>query len=970
MAFFIDNKQQFNLEVDRDKIGFRKCQLGAVWAVKSHYTKSKSPALISMPTGSGKTALMIALCFELKTKKVLIITPSVVIRKQIFDVFSEMEILKTLGVFNSEEKPKVNNHIGYLKNENDWIKATKSYDVVVSTPHSCSSEMKDNIASPKDLFDLIIIDEAHHTPAKIYESAFKDFKDSKIILLTATPFRRDRKRIKGELIYHYPIAEAIEHDIYRPVTFKNIDTNNGKSQEKDSLLANAAIENLRNEQKNNPNAQLLIKTRKINSAEELKKIYEAKGVSVGLIHSRNTNKQNEDCLIKCKKGELESLIALGMIGEGLDIPTLKISVLHDIPRTLPTTIQFIGRISRVHKNQTGNAILIADRNYVKGEVKKLYYFDKSWDLLIPDLVSKIKTNSPLFPDLEPSELNPLGISPDDLKPFFSTKIYKTKVGFEFKKGFHKKMPSGIKLVFTHQENFNSPLILITKHKKTLPWGKDSALFQDNYDLHILYLIDDFLFESTTSDLILNHMKSKLFDTKKYEIVPASYIRNGLSDNTIGQYFMVGMSNIYGSGASNPTYKMLMGLEVESAVKHSDGAVFSFGHALSRIDENETRGIAVNNGRIWAIKRKNIKEFSIWCQHIHSLIKLGNNESKIPRMSNLANFKTVEKFEDTPVSIQLDSVCFQMAIAIITKGDKVYKSFIPEIIFDNLSNNNKKIECSLFVEKDELAKIYFDFDNEKKWVVNSDTEINIFMDIPDKDPINTSLDDFINGYPPLIIFQNAKSLRGSTLFEPKIKEQKFDRTLFKAIDGGWDETDIRKEAEEPTEPGKIYNVQQKTIKVITDSPDYLDDDIIVIDDGAGEMADIIWFSVEKKIIHFFHCKFSYTDKSGANMSNITELLQQAMRNCIWIRSSFIIKQLLNRVNRTKNSRILDDKFDELNELNEDFIPTDWDYKVCLVQPGLSKSAVFKDNMTNVEKLLVILHDRLSSSGCNLTIWADE
>lgn len=256
---------------------------------------------------------------------------------------------------------------------------------------------------------------------------------------------------------------------------------------------------------------------------------------------------------------------------------------------------------------------------------------------------------------------------------------------------------------------------------------------------------------------------------------------------------------------------------------------------------------------------------------------------------------------------------------------------------------------------------------KKWVVNSDTEINIFMDIPDKDPINTSIDNFINEYPPLIIFQNAKSLRGSTLFEPKIKEQKFDTSLFKAINGGWDETDIKKEAEEPKEAGKIYNVQQKTIKVITDSPDYLDDDIIVIDDGAGEMADIIWFSVEKKIIHFFHCKFSYTDKSGANMSNITELLQQAMRNCIWIRSSFIIKQLLNRVDKTKNSRILNDKYDELNELNEDFIPTDWVYNVYLVQPGLSKLAVFKDKQTNVEKLLIILHDRLQSSGCNLKIW---
>ncbi|AIY14587.1 DEAD/DEAH box helicase [Cellulophaga baltica] len=969
MSFFIKNKDQFKLEVDKDEIGFRKCQLGAIWAVKSHYTKSNAPALISMPTGSGKTALMIAICFELKIKKVLIITPSVVIRKQIFDVFSGMEILKTLGVYNNEVKPNVNNHIGYLKNENVWIEATKLYDVVVSTPHSCSSEMKENIAPPKDLFDLIIIDEAHHTPAKIYRSVFKDYSDSKIILLTATPFRRDRKRIPGDLIYHYPMAKAIKDEIYRPVTFKNVDTKNGESQEKDSLLADAAIENLRKEQEKNPNAQLLIKTKKIDSAEELKILYEAKGISVGLIHSGNTTKQNEDCLIKCKKGELESLIAVGMIGEGLDIPTLKISVLHDIPRTLPTTIQFIGRISRIHKEQIGNAILIADKNYVKGEVKKLYYFDKSWDLLIPELVDKIVTNSPLFPDLESSELNPLGLSPDDLKPFFSTKIYKTKVGFEFIKGFHKKMPSGIELVFTHQDDVNSPLILITKHKKTLPWGKDLALFQDNYDLHILYLIDDFLFESTTSDLVLNYMKSKLFDTKKYEIIPASYIRNGLSDNTIGQYFMVGMSNIYGSGASNPSYKMLMGLEVESAVKHSDGSVFSFGHALSRIDENETRGIAVNNGRIWAIKRKNLREFSFWCQHIHSLIKLGNNESKIPRMSNLADFKTVEIFEDNPVSVLFDNVIFQIAIVKIIKGDKDYEGFTPEILFEKLSEEKKKIECALFVKKDELAKIHFNFDDEKKWVVTSDKDIHIIMDIPFKDPINISFEDFINDYPPLIIFQNAKTLKGSTLFAPIIKEQKFDIDLFKNIENGWDDTDVTKEAK-PPKRGKKYNVQQKTIKVITDNPDYSDNDIVVIDDGAGEMADIIWFSEKKKTIHFFHCKFSYTDNPGADMRNITELFQQAMRNCIWIRSSFIIKQLLYRVTNTQNSTILDNKLDELNDLHNDFIPTDWDYKVYLVQPGLSKSAVFNDKITNVEKLLLILHDRLSSSGCNLSIWASE
>ncbi|MBU2946599.1 DEAD/DEAH box helicase [Zobellia uliginosa] len=971
MAFFIENKKDFKLEVDKGEIGFRQCQLGAVWAVKSHYTKSNKPALISMPTGSGKTALMIAICFELKIKKVLIITPSVVIRKQISDVFSDLEILRTIKAYRGENNPRVNNHIGYLKNETAWEDATEPYDVIVSTPHSCSSEMKENIAPPKGLFDLVIIDEAHHTPAKIYSSVFKDYPDSKIILLTATPFRRDRKRIQGHLIYHYPMAEALKDKIYRPVSFINVDTKSGESKEKDNLLADAAIEKLRAEQVNNPNAQLLIKTKRINSAEELKKIYEDKGITVGLIHSGNSAYLNEDCLSKCKKGELESLIAVGMIGEGLDIPTLKISVLHDIPRTLPTTIQFIGRISRIHNEQIGNATLIADRNYVKGEVKKLYYFDRSWDLLIPELVEKIVSNSPLFPDLETSELNPFGINPNDIKPFFSTKIFKTKVGFEFLKGFHNRMPSGVELAFTHQENINSPLILITKHKKTLSWGKELALFQDDYDLHVLYLIDDFLFESTTSDFILNQIKSKLFDTKKYEVVPASYIRNGLNDYSIGQYFMVGMSNIYGNGASNPSYKMLMGLEVESAINHSDGAVFSFGHALSRIDEDETRGIAIKNGRIWAIKRKTIKEFSLWCNHIHSLIKLGNNESEIPRMARLAKFKTVEKFEDNPISVFFENVIFQIEIVKITKGDKVYEGFIPEIHFDSLSANNKRIDCTISVEEDQIAKAFFDFEGEKKWIIVSENDINIFMDIQFKDPLNMNFEVFINEFPPLIIYQNTKTQKGTTLFEPKIEQQKFDAELFKAIEGGWDETDVKKESKEPEEDGKIYNVQQKTISVIKNSDDYSDEeDIIVVDDGAGEIADVIWFSFKRKTVNFFHCKFSSTDNPGADMRNITELFQQAMRNFIWIRASSIIKQLLYRVTNTENSKILDEKQDELNNLHDEFIATDWNFKVFLVQPGLSKSAVFKDNMTNVEKLLLIIRDRLNSSGSELEIWASE
>jgi len=74
MSYFIDNKNYFELEPENGN-GLRECQLGAIWALKSHLTTSSKEiaSLISMPTGSGKTALMMAACFELGLGKVLIV---------------------------------------------------------------------------------------------------------------------------------------------------------------------------------------------------------------------------------------------------------------------------------------------------------------------------------------------------------------------------------------------------------------------------------------------------------------------------------------------------------------------------------------------------------------------------------------------------------------------------------------------------------------------------------------------------------------------------------------------------------------------------------------------------------------------------------------------------------------------------------------------------------------------------------
>ena len=67
-----------NYELLEEKL--RKPQLGALYALKSHFTISNNEATIVMPTGTGKTETMLSYIVSEKIEQVLIILPSVLLR--------------------------------------------------------------------------------------------------------------------------------------------------------------------------------------------------------------------------------------------------------------------------------------------------------------------------------------------------------------------------------------------------------------------------------------------------------------------------------------------------------------------------------------------------------------------------------------------------------------------------------------------------------------------------------------------------------------------------------------------------------------------------------------------------------------------------------------------------------------------------------------------------------------------------
>ena len=203
----------------------------------------------------------------------------------------------------------------------------------------------------------------------------------------------------------------------------------------------------------------------------------------------------------------------------------------------------------------------------------------------------------------------------------------------------------------------------------------------------------------------------------------------------------------------------------------------------------------------------------------------------------------------------------------------------------------------------------------------------------------SLAEYFNENPPLVRLEDGSQLAGNILLKPQEELQEtYDRNRIQTLD--WVDIDISKESRWKDGGIRPDSVQQRMIEHLEEGPATF----IIDDDDTGESADIVAIEEEDEriIVYLWHCKYSSGGAAGNRVSDLYEVCGQAQKSVKWTWSlRTLIKHLINR--ETKHARGRDTRFirgslAELATLRKAARRKFIDYKVGIVQPGLSKAGM--------------------------------
>jgi superfamily II DNA or RNA helicase len=442
---------------------------------------------VVMPTGTGKTEVIIATSVASRGERILVIVPTDPLRQQTAERFETYSLLKRIGVLGDIPEPVV----GVLASRPGagHIAALQACNIVVTTMSSIGLADEAAQRAFAGLFTHVFFDEAHHAEASSWKRFHNLCADRRVLLFTATPFREDGRSLAGKIIYNFPLSDAQDQGFFQPIHF--IEVFEPDSALSDRAIAGAAVAKLRDDLSAGFNHLLMARAATIDDADRLfNELYQPNYPDLNpvVIHSRTPRKRQ--VFDRIRRGDHRIIVCVNMFGEGVDVPNLKIAALHAVHKSLGITLQFIGRFARTG-GDVGGATFVANtaEDGVPEALESLYREDADWNLLLADLsydaIDPQARLSDLVNNLEPAAAAEfVEISTLALRPKMSAQVYRTTAFFpeRFAQAFRARQVIHQPQI-SRADNF---LVLVVNQRETIEWTDSRDIAVDSWDLYLAY----------------------------------------------------------------------------------------------------------------------------------------------------------------------------------------------------------------------------------------------------------------------------------------------------------------------------------------------------------------------------------------------------------------------------------------------------------------------------------------------------
>jgi superfamily II DNA or RNA helicase len=639
--------------------GLREAQLGALTAIVAHSTVSDEPAQIVLPTGVGKTAVAALVPYVLQATRALVVVPGKLIRNQVAAVLDDPSAIAA-GVLPDSIPAPVVAVADHWATEEDWER-WRDADVVIGTPSVLSPAQGRVAVMPPELFDVVIFDEAHHLPASTWSNLLAATA-GRAVLLTATPFRTDGKRLPGDIVYSYPLARAIDQGVYGEVRYVPVDAVEG--EELDLTLARTAADRLRRREHVEACSRLIVRSDSVAHANLLETTYRSVGLALGVIVHTTPWKRALRMRLDVERGDLQGFICVGALTEGFDFPALKVGAYHVPHKTLGPTLQFIGRLSRV-REVPGE--LLAPRSAVTDETAALYREDVGWRRLLPDLVDSAIDRERKVRDfvLRSRVSGPLDLPPLSLVPPRSVHILTTTLPPVSTTPPRHLGGARVVQSIVHGESQTSAFITRRTHRP--PFMRIDLLDAPIYELHLVTWVEraGLLFISTTTDAALRDLRASVAPGPARSLSSAE-LRRLLDAAELQRFFSIGTRAA--RAQARTSYQIRAGSKTEDDLTPADARGWELGHGIGRSGAG-TFGFSVAKSKIWEPgSADSLYAFRAWCEELAAEIAEQRPERTGSALDLFSISEPLERFPDHPLVATFPAKIYMSGAEIAVDGE--------------------------------------------------------------------------------------------------------------------------------------------------------------------------------------------------------------------------------------------------------------------------------------------------------------